>query len=167
MLYLAYAPLDILPPAFRKQFAFDLILSALIGEGIYLFGDLVRLSLPVCRSLLVVVNMSLSMSVSALVSISLAETERAQLAQPILRTLESTDVEWIVQILRAFNAGNIKEWKALGAKYAAQLDAQVLLSVRVRVCVHIDVSPALLLLRVLRPLLLLLLLARPLRRAVS
>jgi PSD13 N-terminal repeats len=42
MYYLAYTPLDLLPQEAQSALAFDLCLSALVGENIFSFGELVR-----------------------------------------------------------------------------------------------------------------------------
>lgn len=42
LLFLAYANIDRIPADERKAFAFDLVVSALVGENVYSFGELVR-----------------------------------------------------------------------------------------------------------------------------
>ncbi len=61
-----------------------LCLAALLGKGVYNFGEL--------------------------------------LAHPILEDLKGTPEEWYVQLLLAFNSGDVKAYKKLESKWAAQPD---------------------------------------------
>lgn len=64
--------------------AFDLGLAALLGEGIYNFGELI--------------------------------------AHPILDSLKGTEKAWLVEVLMAFNSGNIARFEELGPQWQAQGD---------------------------------------------
>lgn len=64
--------------------------AALLGEDVYNFGELV--SLHVLQALL---------------------TYFFQLAHPILKSLESTPEKWLVEILFAFNSGDMKKFHSM------------------------------------------------------
>jgi len=78
--------IDTIPLEQRVRFTFDMCLSALIGEKIFNFGEM--------------------------------------LAHPIMNCLRGTEGEWIVHLMRAFNAGDMKLYKDLSVKYATQMSAQ-------------------------------------------
>ncbi len=63
--------------------AFNLGLAAVLGKGVYNFGEL--------------------------------------LAHPILEVLKETDKQWLVDLLYAFNAGNIPKFDELKTNWAAQV----------------------------------------------
>uniref|UniRef100_A0A2P2HY97 26S proteasome non-ATPase regulatory subunit 13 n=1 Tax=Hirondellea gigas TaxID=1518452 RepID=A0A2P2HY97_9CRUS len=68
----------------RAQQAFYIGLAALLGEGIYNFGEL--------------------------------------LAHPILESLKGTSNEWLMELLLAFNAGNISIFERMRAQWSTQPD---------------------------------------------
>lgn len=71
-------------PADQVVLAFDLSLAALLGTGIYNFGEL--------------------------------------LAHPILNSLKNTAQAWLIDLLFAFNAGNIDKFKDLAQQWRGQDD---------------------------------------------
>jgi 26S proteasome regulatory subunit N9 len=73
LLYLAYTPLEEFKLVEQQRIAFDLGLSALLGDGIYNFGEL--------------------------------------LGHPIVHSLESSQAEWLLKLLLAFNQGDIQGFK--------------------------------------------------------
>nr|XP_043627664.1 26S proteasome non-ATPase regulatory subunit 13 homolog B-like [Erigeron canadensis] len=86
LLYLAYTSVESLSNAFKLDLAFDLSLSALLGENIYNFGEL--------------------------------------LANPVIKSLLGTKVEWLYYILEAFNSGDLVRYQELCRVHAASLNAQ-------------------------------------------
>ncbi|XP_074283245.1 26S proteasome non-ATPase regulatory subunit 13 homolog B-like [Silene latifolia] len=86
LLYLAYTSVEALSDSFRLDLAFDLSLSALLGENIYNFGEL--------------------------------------LAHPILKSVLGTKVEWLYDILQAFNAGDLVRYQELCRVHKDALNAQ-------------------------------------------
>jgi 26S proteasome regulatory subunit N9 len=83
--YLGYTPLEIIPLEQRRSIAFELSLSALLGENIYNFGD---------------VN-----------------------SHPILKTLAGTSNEWLIELLKTFQNGNIDSFQALLEKHRSSFEA--------------------------------------------
>jgi 26S proteasome regulatory subunit N9 len=80
--YLGYTPLAMLPADARAELALDVALAALVGDGVYNFGE---------------VN-----------------------AHPVLGALAGTPHAWLVQLLAAFQTGDIDAFNAvLGANKAA------------------------------------------------
>lgn len=82
--YLGCTQLEQIPAGEHVEKAFNLGLAAVLGEGIYNFGEL--------------------------------------LAHPILESLKGTDKEWLVNLLYAFNSGNIAKFEELKKSWAAQPD---------------------------------------------
>lgn len=68
----------------RQVQAFELGLAAILGKGIYNFGEL--------------------------------------LAHPILESLKNTEEQWLVQLLYAFNSGNVREYEKLKPRWEKQAD---------------------------------------------
>ncbi|XP_070532032.1 26S proteasome non-ATPase regulatory subunit 13-like [Ptychodera flava] len=68
----------------QKQRAFNLGLAALLGEGVYNFGEL--------------------------------------LAHPILHSLKDTEKQWLVDLLYAFNSGNLQKYESLKSQWKQQPD---------------------------------------------
>eukprot|EP00050_Salpingoeca_kvevrii_P006757 m.291448 g.291448 ORF g.291448 m.291448 type:complete len:372 (+) comp12470_c0_seq1:63-1178(+) len=82
--YLGCVEIESISVVDQVQRAYDLGLAALLGDGIYNFGEL--------------------------------------LAHPILDALRGTDKEWLVELLSAFNEGDLPRVNALGASWQAQAD---------------------------------------------
>lgn len=77
------------------QQAFFLGLAALLGDGIYNIGELVSITLKTNPSFLFHLN--------------LFSIFNLKLAHPILTSLKGTENEWLVELLKAFNTGNIEK----------------------------------------------------------
>lgn len=105
LLFLAYANIERIPLEERKVFAFDLVVSALVGENVFSFGELVRVI------------------VAAMMSPAL--TTCAQITQPIVGVLAVADTKWLLEVLSAFNHGDITKWKALATQYSAQVRCSI------------------------------------------
>lgn len=82
--FLGCVPLTEIPIAEQEQRSFNLSLAAILGKGVYNFGEL--------------------------------------LAHPILESLKKSPKSWIVDLLYAFNAGNISKFDALAANWQKQPD---------------------------------------------
>eukprot|EP00045_Choanoeca_perplexa_P005269 m.44580 g.44580 ORF g.44580 m.44580 type:complete len:376 (-) comp13029_c0_seq1:117-1244(-) len=82
--FLGCIDVEQLPVDQQVQRAFDLSLAALLGEGIYNFGEL--------------------------------------LSHPIMKVLEGTDKAWVVELLYAFNAGDLTKFQALSSSWESQPD---------------------------------------------
>lgn len=82
--YLGCTDLSTIDKEEQKEQAFYLGLAALLGNGVYNFGEL--------------------------------------LAHPILDSLVGTDKQWLVDLLRTFNAGNIGDYERLRAFWQTQHD---------------------------------------------
>lgn len=82
--FLGCTQLEQIPAGEQVERAFNLGLAAVLGEGIYNFGEL--------------------------------------LAHPILEALKGTDKEWLVNLLYAFNSGNISRFEELKKHWGAQPD---------------------------------------------
>lgn len=75
LLFLAYVQLETLSLEEQRRLAYDLILSSLISDEVYSFGELV--------------------------------------SQPLLKSLNGTDSQWMIQLLNAFYKGDIKAYHKL------------------------------------------------------
>ncbi|KAL5010475.1 hypothetical protein ScPMuIL_012780 [Solemya velum] len=82
--YLGCTKLEDIPAGEQVERAFNLSLAALLGDGVYNFGEL--------------------------------------LAHPILESLRGTDKEWLVDLLYAFNCGNIGRFEELKKYWGLQAD---------------------------------------------
>ncbi|XP_005107749.1 26S proteasome non-ATPase regulatory subunit 13 [Aplysia californica] len=82
--FLGCTDLKDMPTAEQAERAFNIGLAAVVGEGVYNFGEL--------------------------------------LAHDILAALNGTEREWLVQLLYAFNSGDIDRFNALKDKWAQQPD---------------------------------------------
>nr|UCK81615.1 26S proteasome non-ATPase regulatory subunit 13 [Arenicola marina] len=82
--YLGCTTLDDIPSGEQLDRAFNLGLAALLGKGVYNFGEL--------------------------------------LAHPILNKLWETEKQWLVDLLYAFNSGNIGKFEELKSKWSTQPD---------------------------------------------
>lgn len=83
--FLGHTSVDSLSSPVRAGLAFDLATSALVGEGIYAFGE---------------VN-----------------------AHPILEALQGTEHAWLIDLLRAFQTGDIDSFTALSSKHSGAINA--------------------------------------------
>lgn len=97
LLFLAYANVDKIPAEERKVFAFDLVVSALVGENVYSFGELVRRSW------------------------SSHSSHPLQISQPIIAVLAVDATKWLLDILSVFNHGDIAKWKTLAAEHGPKV----------------------------------------------
>jgi len=68
----------------QAKHAFFLSLAALLGEGVYNFGEL--------------------------------------LAHPVLQTLKDTENAWLIDLLFAFNSGNVQKFRELKPQWSTQMD---------------------------------------------
>ncbi|KAK3098361.1 hypothetical protein FSP39_018762 [Pinctada imbricata] len=82
--FLGCTELDDIPGGEQVERAFNLGLAAVLGQGVYNFGEL--------------------------------------LAHPILESLKPTDKSWLVDLLFAFNSGNIAKFDELKSKWSTQPD---------------------------------------------
>ncbi|WAR07666.1 PSD13-like protein [Mya arenaria] len=82
--FLGCTPLETIPSGEHAERAFNLGLAAILGDGVYNFGEL--------------------------------------LAHPILESLRNTERDWVVQILYAFNSGNISKFDELKKSWGQQPD---------------------------------------------
>ncbi|KAK0064537.1 26S proteasome non-ATPase regulatory subunit 13 [Biomphalaria pfeifferi] len=82
--FLGCTELNDMPRAEQAERAFNIGLAAIIGEGVYNFGEL--------------------------------------LAHDILASLKGSDKEWLVDLLYAFNSGDIDKFTALREKWSTQPD---------------------------------------------
>ncbi|XP_064950333.1 26S proteasome non-ATPase regulatory subunit 13 homolog B-like isoform X1 [Musa acuminata AAA Group] len=96
LLYLAYTSVESLSASFKLDLAFDLSLSALLGDNIYNFGEL--LAHPI--------------------SIKLEPSDCH------INSLTGTKMEWLYHILQAFNVGHLIRYQELCRIHNAALNAQ-------------------------------------------
>ncbi|XP_064607948.1 26S proteasome non-ATPase regulatory subunit 13-like [Liolophura sinensis] len=82
--YLGCTKLEDIPAEEQEERAFSLGLAALLGNGVYNFGEL--------------------------------------LSHPILECLKSTNKAWLVDVLYAFNSGNIAKFEELRKQWSSQPD---------------------------------------------
>lgn len=82
--FLGCTDLASLGPEEQAKHAFFLSLSALLGEKVYNFGEL--------------------------------------LAHPVLASLQGTENEWLADLLRAFNAGDVTKFRQMKPKWSTQPD---------------------------------------------
>eukprot|EP00730_Choanoeca_flexa_P019613 TRINITY_DN9589_c0_g1_i7.p1 TRINITY_DN9589_c0_g1~~TRINITY_DN9589_c0_g1_i7.p1 ORF type:complete len:405 (+),score=105.68 TRINITY_DN9589_c0_g1_i7:175-1389(+) len=82
--FLGCIEVDTLPVDEQVQRAFDLSLAALLGKGIYNFGEL--------------------------------------LSHPIIKVLNDTDKSWVIELLYAFNAGDLAKFSNLSSTWEGQPD---------------------------------------------
>jgi len=82
--YLGCTDVTDMPSAEQAERAFNIGLAAVVGDGVYNFGEL--------------------------------------LAHDILKALAGTDRQWLVELLYAFNAGDIDKFNSLKDKWATQPD---------------------------------------------
>jgi len=82
--YLGCTEISTLKTEEQAKHAFFLSLAALLGEGVYNFGEL--------------------------------------LAHPILQTLKDTENAWLIDLLYAFNSGDVQQFKQLKTKWSIQAD---------------------------------------------
>jgi 26S proteasome regulatory subunit N9 len=86
LMYLSFVSSDSLPEDFKVRMAVDVSLAALLGEGIYSFGQLLQ--------------------------------------HPIAAALDNGPHQWLHDMLKVFNEGNLHEYDELCTRHAAQLNAQ-------------------------------------------
>ncbi|KAK2171052.1 hypothetical protein NP493_1108g00022 [Ridgeia piscesae] len=84
--FLGCTELSDIPVSEQKDSAFNLGLAAILGTGVYNFGEL--------------------------------------LAHPLLDVLKGGDKQWLVDLLYAFNSGNIRKFEELKPKWVKQADLQ-------------------------------------------
>ncbi|KAF8369484.1 hypothetical protein HHK36_032501 [Tetracentron sinense] len=110
LLYLAYTSGESLSETFKLDLAFDLSLSALLGDNIYNFGEL--LAHPIVRESLGVFNHLLSL------------LELIYFKEHHIKSLLGTKVEWLYYILQAFNSGDLVRYQELCRVHKDALSAQ-------------------------------------------
>lgn len=128
----AYTPCS-LQPDFKRRLAVDVSMAALLGEGVYSFGQL--LQHPIVGSLDGTPQQVGAVAVAEAVTTGLT---RWQMLAPVLlclaiqsssfvrfklcpRFLMPHDAQWLHEMLEAFNNGDIHAYDALCAKYATQV----------------------------------------------
>ncbi|GER26784.1 26S proteasome regulatory subunit family protein [Striga asiatica] len=94
LLYLAYTSVESLSEPFKLDLAFDLSLSALLGDNIYNFGELLA-------------HLIVSTSTAVLI-----------------KSLLGTKLEWLYYILEAFNTGDLGRYQELCRVHGAALSTQ-------------------------------------------
>jgi len=82
--YLGCTDISTLSTEDKQKNAFFLSLAALLGEGVYNFGEL--------------------------------------LAHPVLQTLKGTENEWLIDLLFAFNSGDVQKFRSVKNKWSTQAD---------------------------------------------
>jgi len=82
--YLGCTDISTLSTEEKQKNAFFLSLAALLGEGVYNFGEL--------------------------------------LAHPVLQTLKGTENEWLIDLLFAFNSGDVQKFRSVKNKWSTQAD---------------------------------------------
>lgn len=82
--YLGCTDISTLSTEEKQKNAFFLSLAALLGEGVYNFGEL--------------------------------------LAHPVLQTLKGTENEWLIDLLFAFNSGDVQKFRSVRSKWTTQAD---------------------------------------------
>lgn len=82
--YLGCTDISTLSTEEKQKNAFFLSLAALLGEGVYNFGEL--------------------------------------LAHPVLQTLKGTENEWLIDLLFAFNSGDVQKFRNVKNKWSTQAD---------------------------------------------
>jgi 26S proteasome regulatory subunit N9 len=87
----------------RVERAYDLSISALLGDMIYNFGELVSLY-----------------AYFALLNYPLTCLIKSQLMHPILDSLTGTEHDWLRSLLFAFNSGDIGKFEALAPHFTKQ-----------------------------------------------
>ncbi|NXD72939.1 PSD13 ATPase, partial [Eolophus roseicapillus] len=99
-----------LPVSEQQERAFTLGLAGLLGEGVYNFGELV----------------SCCCTTSAVLRSWFYPTDTIlpvlQLMHPVLESLRSTDRQWLIDTLYAFNSGNVETFQALKSAWGQQPD---------------------------------------------
>ena len=104
----------------RLLLAHDLGISAFLGDTIYNFGELVRLTPTISKyPVFIIVIILPAGGVTACL--------RSQLMHPILDALDNTQHDWIKKLLFTFNEGNIGKFEALAPLFPQE----------VRACVHV------------------------------
>lgn len=95
--YLGCVKVEDIPASVQKEQAFYLSLAALLGDGIYNFGEL--------------------------------------LMHPILTSLNSTQDNWLVELLYAFNRGDLDKFDALKPMWSQQADLKAAeVKIRQKIC---------------------------------
>lgn len=95
----------------KQERAFTLGLAGLLGEGVYNFGELVRVSL----------NAFLSTCFNAQHSHDHICSLSLQLMHPVLESLRNTDKQWLIDTLYAFNAGNVEKFQGFKSAWGQQV----------------------------------------------
>lgn len=102
-----------LPASEQQERAFTLGLAGLLGEGVYNFGELV----------------SCCCTTSAALRSWFYPTDTIlpvlQLMHPVLESLRSTDRQWLIDTLYAFNSGNVETFQALKSAWGQQVSGAV------------------------------------------
>ncbi|CAI0418721.1 unnamed protein product [Linum tenue] len=113
LLYLAYTSVESLSDSFKLDLAFDLSLSALLGDNIYNFGEL--LAHPIVRVLMLCLFLKVRIT---------NECYRATTLEAVIKSLLGTQVEWLYYILQAFNAGDLVRYQELWHVHESALRSQ-------------------------------------------
>ncbi|TQD98906.1 hypothetical protein C1H46_015549 [Malus baccata] len=133
LLYLAYTSVESLSESFKLDLAFDLSLSALLGDNIYNFGEL--LAHPIDIGFEIDQKLSHVCSTKPLESDKLLLISTAVdyhevlvvsnlVAWSFIKSLLGTKVEWLYYILQAFNSGDLVRYQELCRVHNAALRAQ-------------------------------------------
>lgn len=92
-----------------QELAVDLCLSSMLGENVYNFGEI--LSHPVVRSL-------------GSFSFWRRDDGRQMSTHAQIESLRGTRFEWLIEVVDAFNRGDLNQYDRLCNKYADQLNSQ-------------------------------------------
>ncbi|RXH96957.1 hypothetical protein DVH24_035625 [Malus domestica] len=136
LLYLAYTSVESLSESFKLDLAFDLSLSALLGDNIYNFGEL--LAHPIVRTfaefLVWFHNILLLMHACYLeefpfkmhkdIGFEIDQKLSHVCSTKPIKSLLGTKVEWLYYILQAFNSGDLVRYQELCRVHNAALRAQ-------------------------------------------
>ncbi|KAJ8448386.1 hypothetical protein Cgig2_022014 [Carnegiea gigantea] len=120
LLYLAYTSVLSLSESFRLDLAFDLSLSALLGENIYNFGEL--LAHPIVS--LLYLDLFFLRLVSNILFLKCHVLVTFFNFFPQIYSLIGTKVEWLYYILVAFNTGDLVRYQELCHVHKDALNAQ-------------------------------------------
>ncbi|KAK4353784.1 hypothetical protein RND71_025978 [Anisodus tanguticus] len=125
LLYLAYTAVEYLSESFKLDLAFDLSLSALLGDNIYNFGEL--LAHPISESFFRVHPLFISHVYQGTNANDNHVDQLVELVIPgigLIKSLIGTKVEWLYYILEAFNTGDLVLYQKLCNVHQAALTAQ-------------------------------------------